>query len=117
MSDDDKLQEAAELAKQAKGQGKAAAKNATRAAKIVTEPVVEKVAEEAQDTAHKLEGTIDDAAHAARRLDTRVLGHISSDTGQAFMALAVAIWAGTIAGNKFRAAAAGRKALMTRPID
>lgn len=119
MNDENKknAEEAARLARQAKGQGRAAARNATKAAKVVADPVVEAASEELQDTAHKLEGTVEDAVMGARRLNPRVLSRISGDTGQAFIAMAVAIWAGTIAGNKFRAAAAGRKALMTRPID
>jgi hypothetical protein len=118
---EEQKQEAAELAKRARGQSKAAAKNGARAVKTVAEPVIDAVHEEAVDTVNKLEGTADDAIRTARTINPRVLSRISGDTGQGFIALSVAIWAGTIAVNKFRGAYAGRNAVMTaratKPID
>lgn len=117
MTDDSQqnAEEAARLAKQAKGQGRAAAKNAGRAAqrgarvaRAAAEPVVDAVVDEAQDTVEKLEGTAEDAVKTARRINPRVLSRISGDTGQGFIALSVALWAGTIAFNKFRGAYEGR---------
>lgn len=116
MTEENK-QEAEELAKRAARQSRSAAKNAGRAVKAVAEPVVDATAEEIHETAEKLEGTVEDAVHAARRVNPRVLSRISGDTGQGFIALSVAIWAATIAANKFRGAYAGRSALVTRPID
>lgn len=114
---DEKNGEAAELAKKAAREARAAAKDAGRAAKIVAEPALDAAAEEAQDTARKFEATAEDAVSAARRINPWVLSRISSDTGIGFFALSVSIYAGAIAVNKFRQAAAGRTALMTRPID
>lgn len=109
MSDENQ-EEAKQLARKAAREAKAAARDASRAAKVVVEPVIDAAAEEAQDTAHKFEDT-------ARRVNPWVLSRISSDTGQGFIALSVALWAGTIAVNKFRGAYAGRTAVMTRPND
>lgn len=91
-------------AKQASRQVKAAAKNTGRAMRVAAEPVVDAVAEEVSDTADKLEGTAEDALHAARRVNVNVLGRISGDTGVGFLALSVAIYSGAIAYAKFRQA-------------
>jgi hypothetical protein len=104
---EDIQQDAAELAKRSRSQAKNSAKNAGRAVKAVAEPVVDATAEEIHDTAQKLEGTAEDAMQAARKFDMRALTRLSSDTGQGFIALSVALWAGSIAFNKFRAVKTG----------
>jgi hypothetical protein len=108
LSDDS----AKELADRAGDQAKHAAKNSGRAAKAAAEPVAEAVAEEARDTAHKLEGTADDAVRAARKINVGVLGKMSSDTGVGFLALSLAIYSGAVAYSKFRQAA-GRTTVVT----
>lgn len=117
---EDNTQEAKELAekagrqaKRAGSQAKAATKTSGRALKAAAEPVVETVAEEAQDTADKLEGTAQDAARAAKKVNLGVLRRISSDTGVGFLALSVAIYAGAVAYDKFRQAASGRKQVIS----
>jgi hypothetical protein len=106
-------EEAAELAGRAAKQGKDAAKNAGRAARAVAEPVLDHVVDEAQDTVHKLEGTIDDAVSASRRFNPRVLSRISSNTGVGFIALSVSIAAATLAVTKFRGAFADRSQVIS----
>lgn len=114
-------QEAAELAKKARGQAKgaagqakAAAKNTGRAARAAAEPVVDAVADEVQDTAEKLEGTAEDAVQTAKRINPRVFSRLTGDTGIGFLALSVSIWAGTIAFNQFRGVFRGSRAMTTR---
>lgn len=72
--------------------------------KNVVQDVVETAAEQAEE-----------GVETMKRVDPRVLSRISSDTGQGFMALSVAIWAGTFAYNKFRVAYVGRKAITSTP--
>jgi hypothetical protein len=108
----DESQDAAEHAKQAAGQGKAAAQNAAKAAKAAAEPVAEAVTDEVKDNAQKLNGTMHDAANAARRLDPNLLGHISGDMGLGFFALSVSIYAGVLAFSKFRQAASGSNQIL-----
>lgn len=112
MTENDKAK-AKEQAAQAGSQAKAAAKSAGRAARDAAEPVVEAVADEARDTAEKVEGTVDDAVRAARKINPGVLGKMSSDTGVGFLALSVAIYSGTIAYVKFRQAASGRSQVIS----
>lgn len=97
MSEKDNEQVAAELAKRAAREGKTAAKDAAKAAKVAAEPVVEEV----QDNAEKLEGTIEDAAQAARRINPVVVRRISGDLCLGFIALTGSIYAGAIAYDKF----------------
>lgn len=66
---DARKEEAAAAAKQARGEARAAARDAARAAKAGAEVAADAVEEEARDTVHKLEGTAQDAARAAKRLD------------------------------------------------
>jgi len=66
---DERKEEAAVAAKQARGEAKAAARDAARAAKAGAEVAAEEVKEEARDTVHKLEGTAQDAARAAKGID------------------------------------------------
>jgi hypothetical protein len=87
--------EAIDLARRAKTQGKNAIKNAGRAARVAAEPVLE----EASD---KLEDVAEEAVRTTKRFDPRMLGRISGDTGQAFLALSVAIYAAAIATKKFQ---------------
>lgn len=117
MSDDEQIDEAAEAAKSAGRNARKAGKNAVKVVQVGTGAVVEVAADELAEAAEKLEGTAQDVVDAARRVNPRVLSRISSDAGQGLMALSVAIWAGTLAANKFRGVYAGRKAVMTRPID
>lgn len=107
---------AAELAKRASQESKQAAKDAARAAKVAAEPIVDAVAEEVQDTAQKLEGTAEDAVKTAKRINPWALSRISRDTGEGFLALAVALWAGTIAVNKFRGAYTGRRYVLESTV-
>lgn len=93
--------QAATHAKRATKQAGHAAKNGAQAAKLTVEPVVDNI----EDAA---EGVVD----AARRVDTRTLSRLAGDTGQGFIALSVALWAGAIAANKFRGAFAGRNQVM-----
>lgn len=112
MNNEEK-QEAAARVKQARGQSRAAAKNVGRAAKVVAEPVVDAVVEEVQDTAEKLEGTAEDAVKEAKRVNPWAISRITSDMGQGFLALSVAVAASTYAAYKFRDAYAGRNSLIT----
>lgn len=114
---DETPDEPQELAERAGRHARDAAKDGAKAVRAAAEPAVEAIADEARDTADKLEGTAQDVVDKAKRVDPRVLSRISSDAGQGLMALSVAIWAGTLAVNKLRVAYAGRKAVMTRPID
>lgn len=100
--------EAKRLAGRAGKQAKQAGRNAGRAAKAGAEAAADTVADEARDAADKVEGTVDDAVNAARRINVGVLGRMSSDTGVGFLALSVSIYAGVIAYTKFRQAASGR---------
>lgn len=107
MTNEDK-DKAKEQAAQAGHQARAAAKSGGRALRHAAEPVVEAVADEARDTAEKVEGTVNDVADAARRIDVGVLGKMSSDTGVGFLALSVCIYSGAVAYAKFRQAASSR---------
>lgn len=108
---DENAKEAAEKAeenvKQTGRQAKAASKNSAKALRAVAEEGAEKVVDEVRDTAEKLEGTAHDAAEAAKKIDVGVLGKISSDTGVAFLATSVSIYAGIVAYSKFRQAFSG----------
>lgn len=106
MSDQDK-QEAKELAGRASNQAKNAAKNSGRAVKAVADATADDVVEETRDAAEKLEGTAREAAQAARKLNVGVLGKMSGDTGVAFLATSVSIYAGIVAYSKFRQAFSG----------
>jgi uncharacterized alpha/beta hydrolase family protein len=86
------------LAERAKKQGKNAAKNSGKAAKAAAEPVVEAVAEEVRDTAEKVEGTVDDVVYAVRK-DARI--KVLGDVALGGLALAMSVYAGSIALGKF----------------
>lgn len=103
MSED--TQQAATHAKRAVKQSSQAAKNAGKAVKAVAAPVVD----ELEETAEKFEGTMDDAVDTARRINPRAITRIFGNTGQGFMALTVAAWAGTLAFQKFNDAYKGRR--------
>lgn len=111
MSDEEK-QEAAELARKSAREARAAAKDAARAAKVVAEPVIDAAADEVQDTVHKLEGTAEDAARSARKIDPMTVSDIAQHTGWGFLALSVSVYAAIISGKQFRSAFEGRKYLM-----
>lgn len=99
-------------AKRAAQQSKHAAKNATKAAKLAAEPVAQELKHAATETeeaaARGLTAVEARAMRAsertkdkAKRINTKGLAALSSDTGQGFIALSVALWAGSIAFNRF----------------
>jgi hypothetical protein len=89
MSEQDK-QATKNLAARAAREARAAASDAT----VVVENGASHAAEETVDT--------------VRRFNPRGLAGLSGDTGTGFLALSVALYAGTIAFNKFRSVYAGR---------
>ena len=97
MSESDK-DEAKTLAKRSAKQLKHSSVNAARATRVVAEEVVD----DAQEA-------VEEVADVAKRVNTGVLSRMSSQTGQAFLALSVSIVAATFATNKFRAAYEARK--------
>lgn len=92
MNNEDR-QEASELTRRA-------GKQSRSAARLAAEPVLEEV----QDAAEKIEGTVEETVRTARRVNPKVLQRMSNDTGQGFLALSVAIWAGSLAFGKLRSA-------------
>lgn len=100
-------QEAKEKSKRAGREAVHAAKNLKDAAAAAGEVAADAVRDEAHDVAQKAEGTAHDAARVAKRVDAKVLGWVASDTGQGLIGVAVVIFAGTFAANKFRAAKNG----------
>lgn len=103
-----KAQEAAELAKSAGKDTANAGKKALKAVQTGADAATDAVADEAQDIANKAHDTAEDAVQAARKIDVGVLSKISGDTGIGFLALSVSIYAGAVAFAKFRQAASGR---------
>lgn len=91
MSDNPNREEASELGKRASKQGKNAAKNAGKAVQVAAEPVLEEAEEKAEE-----------AVRTAKRINPLGLSRLTGNTGQGFLALSVAIFAGTFAVNKFR---------------
>lgn len=100
--DEQEKREASVHAARAAEQAKHAAKNAGRAAKDIADPLLADAAEELRDTGEKLEGTAQDAAKAAKRLNPGGLAALTGNTGQGFLALSVALYASAIAYSKFR---------------
>lgn len=96
--------DAVDLAQRARRQGKNATKNAGRAARVAAEPALE----EAKEVVNKLEDTAEDAVRTAKRFNPQVMGRITGDVGQAFLALSVAIYGAAIATKKFQGAYAKR---------
>lgn len=99
-------------AQRAKQQSKHAAKNATKAAKLAAEPVAQEIKHTAirteavaADGLHTVEGQAVRASEKTKdkvkRINTKGLAALSGDTGQGFIALSVALWAGSIAFNRF----------------
>lgn len=88
MTNDEKRQEAVDQAKRARMPSKN----------------VDKVADETKDAAQKLEGTVDDAVRAVRRIRPRALNGMATEIGIGVFALAVSLWAGGHAVSKFREA-------------
>lgn len=119
MSEED-TQAAKEYAARSGTQAKNAVKNAGRAAKHATVAGAEKAADVGEDfyDAAKERGpevvegarvAADATQREARRVSPIGLAHLTGDLGQGFMALAVALWAGTISYNKFAAAYRARE--------
>ena len=102
MSEQDK-QEAREHLGRAGRQGRHAARNVARAAHLGAEAAVDETKEVAGDVAEEVRVV-------APRLSARGLAAISGDTGMGFFALAVSIYSGAIAYQRFRSAilASGR---------
>lgn len=121
MSEEDK-QEAKEHAERAGTQAKHAVKNTGRAAAAAAAaaadgaedfydaakdraPDVIEGAKDTAETAADLGGTaVKKTGRKASRVNPWGIAAITGDTGQGFMALTVAIWAGTISFNKFSSA-------------
>lgn len=103
--------EVADLASRARKQMRHAAKNTGRAAQAAAKPVLE----EAQEGVDRLEEVAEDAVETAKRLNFRVMSRISGDTGQAFLALSVAIFAATVATSKFKGAFAKSGSVLGKP--
>ncbi len=90
--------EAAELGKRASIQGKHAAQNAGRAARAAAQPVLEEV----QDMTEKVEDVAEETVKTAKRVSPLALSRLSSNTGQGFLALSVALYAAGFAISKFK---------------
>ena len=91
MNPDDNRRDAANLAKRSGRQGKHAVRNAGKAAQVAAQPALEEVQEVTEDVVKK-----------AKRVSPLGLGRLSGNTGQGFLAMSVAIYAGVYAVNKFR---------------
>jgi hypothetical protein len=70
---EDKQEEAARFARRAAKQAKDAGKNTIRMTQAGTGAVAEFAVDEFEDTAHKLEGTAEDAARKLRGADLRLV--------------------------------------------
>lgn len=130
MSDKDKADEARELVKRAGRESRHAGRDATKAAKLAGEVAAHETADalvhaatEAEEAAARGLSAVEyralkakekaaEAAETAKRVSPRIntkgLAAISGDTGTGFLALSVALYSGTIAYYKFRAAIQGR---------
>lgn len=91
MNPDDNRREAANLAKRSGRQGKHAVRNAGKAAQVAAQPVLEEVQAATEEVVKK-----------TKRVSPLGLSHLSGNTGQGFLAMSVAIYAGVYAANKFR---------------
>lgn len=113
MSDQDKQeQEARELRNRAGRQSQHAAKNATKAARIAGEVAAEETQDSLMHAAGEAQEGAEEVAETTKRVVPRIsargLAAISGDTGTGFLALAVSIYSGAIAYQKFRSAIEGR---------
>ncbi len=79
MNPDENRRDAADLAKRSGRQGKHAARNAGKAAQVAAQPVLE------------------EGVKKAKRVSPLGLSRLSGNTGQGFLAMSVAIYAGVYA--------------------
>lgn len=112
MADEEAKQEAVTQAKRAGTQAKRAARNTGRAANAAAEVAKESIEESADNVVDLAEAAADKAAQTSKRVSPKALAAISGNTGQGFIALSVAIWAGSVAAHRFNAAYAGRSSVI-----
>jgi hypothetical protein len=104
-------QEAKEQAKRAGRHTVHAAKNIKEAAKTAAAPAADAVVEGVHELGEEAAEKAKVVERAAKRIDTRVLGWMASDTGQGFLGVAVVVFAGGFAFRKFRAVGKGAEVL------
>jgi len=103
---------ASNLAKRAGKQSKYAAQNMGKAAQVAAQPVLEEV----QDIVETVEDVTEEAVNTAKRVNPFALSRLSSNTGQGFLALSVALYASGFAFSKFRGVYTGRSHVLNSPV-
>jgi deoxycytidylate deaminase len=111
------MTEASTHAKQAAGQSKAAAKEAAKAAKAAAEPVVETVVEEATVVAEGVNGTVRDAAEAARHVKLSSFANRLNGSNVRFLAPFGLIFVGGVAFHVGRQIRNERKAKVETKVE
>lgn len=111
------MTEASTHAKQAAGQSKAAAKEAAKTAKAAAEPVVETVVEEVAVVTEGVNGTVRDAAEAARHVKLSSFANRLNGSNVRFLAPFGLIFVGGVAFHVGRQIRNERKAKAETKVE
>lgn len=111
------MTEASTHAKQAAGQSKAAAKEAAKTAKAAAEPVVETVVEEVAVVTEGVNGTVRDAAEAARHVKLSSFANRLNGSNVRFLAPFGLIFVGGVAFHVGRQIRNERKAKVETKVE